>query len=399
MGVPGTARPIAGGDLLQHIQAVDWEFRDAPTQELTHGLHRYSSKFIPQIAREVIELLTEPGEIVLDPFVGSGTTLVEALASGRHGVGVDLSPLACLISRAKVTPVPLELRVGLVAYFRSVTGAIQASRAPIDDRLFPTSEFEIDEEATAADSRWQDPWYTKWFQPQVLRELIVIWNAISRLEDMPTRELATVAFSDILRRASNAHSGYPNVMFDRSAPAKSPPAEVFLRSVEQAVDLVARLDGLSTGTGVRVLEGDSRALPLEASSVDAIVTHPPYVGSVPYAEYGVLSLRWIGSDPKWLDKTLIGGRRQSADVLPRFESGYSSVVHECERVLRPGGCAFFMVGNPVVRAQMVDLSRITREFCRSAGFVELGVASRRGVNRRANKMGREALIFVEKPIS
>ena len=58
-------------ELIQAINEMDWEFRNSDTQYLSHNIHRYSGKFIPQIARSTIELLTDSGEIVLDPYLGS----------------------------------------------------------------------------------------------------------------------------------------------------------------------------------------------------------------------------------------------------------------------------------------------------------------------------------------
>ena len=87
--------------LAEKIQFIDWEFSDADTQYLTHNIHRYSGKFIPQIAQQVIQLLTVPGDTVLDSYMGSGTTLLEAQLSGRNAIGVDLNPLAVLISQVK----------------------------------------------------------------------------------------------------------------------------------------------------------------------------------------------------------------------------------------------------------------------------------------------------------
>ena len=85
-----------------------WDYTDANTQFLTHNIHRYSGKFIPQIAARAISLLTQPGDLVVDPYCGSGTTLLESALLGRRAVGVDLNPLAVLITRVKTTPIPEE---------------------------------------------------------------------------------------------------------------------------------------------------------------------------------------------------------------------------------------------------------------------------------------------------
>lgn len=74
-----------------------------PVSGLTHNFYRYPARFSPALVRAAIDAFTEPGDLVLDPFVGGGTTLVEALASGRHGIGTDISALAAFVSDVKTT--------------------------------------------------------------------------------------------------------------------------------------------------------------------------------------------------------------------------------------------------------------------------------------------------------
>src|SRR2546428_803757 len=75
----------------------------APVRGLTHGFYKYPARFSPAFARAAIETFTQPGDLVLDNHVGGGTTLVEALAIGRHAIGVDISPLAEFVARVKTT--------------------------------------------------------------------------------------------------------------------------------------------------------------------------------------------------------------------------------------------------------------------------------------------------------
>lgn len=74
-----------------------------PVSGLTHNFYRYPAQFSPCFVRAAVEAFTDKGDVVLDPFVGGGTTLVEALALGRHSIGVDISTLATFISQVKTT--------------------------------------------------------------------------------------------------------------------------------------------------------------------------------------------------------------------------------------------------------------------------------------------------------
>jgi len=87
---------VQGWSFLRHFTIHE-------THEITHGIHPYPAKMVPQIAREIIRRFTKEKALVLDPFCGSGTVLLEALIAGRNGIGIDTNPLACLIARAKTT--------------------------------------------------------------------------------------------------------------------------------------------------------------------------------------------------------------------------------------------------------------------------------------------------------
>src|SRR5207248_5668314 len=93
----------ASSQVVGRLQQIDWDFRDAKTSYLTHSLHPYPAKFIPQIPNALIQEFSSVGDNVGDIFCGSGTTLVEGLLLKRNVVGIDANPLACLISAAKTT--------------------------------------------------------------------------------------------------------------------------------------------------------------------------------------------------------------------------------------------------------------------------------------------------------
>ena len=85
-----------------------WAFSDKTrkdTSYITHGYHRYPAKFIPQIVSRLADKYTKEGDLIVDPFGGCGTTLVESKIMGRPSVGVDINPVAVLITKAKVTPI------------------------------------------------------------------------------------------------------------------------------------------------------------------------------------------------------------------------------------------------------------------------------------------------------
>src|SRR3989344_2905567 len=89
---------------------TNWDFKKANTKEFTHGLHTYPAMMIPQIARRLIYLYGKEAKTLLDPFCGSGTSLVESslIPTIKEAYGFDLNPLAILISKVKSTPINTE---------------------------------------------------------------------------------------------------------------------------------------------------------------------------------------------------------------------------------------------------------------------------------------------------
>lgn len=384
-------------EVVRSVQNTNWEFAEADTQFLTHNIHRYSGKFIPQIAGNAIELLTDKGEVVLDSYMGSGTTLLESSLRGRNSIGIDLNPLAVLISNVKNTPVQdndlTELYSALIPYVQMMASGGQLS--------FLNSSFDetkCRKKYTENHWRLDDVWNKKWYQEDVLHQLVEIYAAIDGIDNVKAKNIALVAFSDILRKSSNASSRYPNVMYDKNAKKKALPAKSFLESLFHVIDSVKAMSEVLNGanTSTVIWQGNNLSLPLDNNSVDAIVSHPPYIAAIPYAEYGSLSLTWLGYDCKELDSELTGGKRHSTQVVSRFEKDYETYFVESYRVLKPQRYMFLMVGNPVAHGEKINLCDMTIRYAEEAGFDHIVTAVRHGMNRRGNKMGDEYLIFFQK---
>ncbi len=384
-------------ELIKKIQTTDWEFADSDTQYLTHNIHRYSGKFIPQIAGKAIELLSKPNDTVLDSYMGSGTTLLESALKGRNSIGVDLNPLAVLISKVKTTSVNSnelsEIFTLLIPFVNRIIANDQISifEEPFDENLC-TSRFE------ANSWRLKNTWNKKWYQEDVLYQLTRIFSAIEIIQSEKAKNIALIAFSNILRKSSNANNKYPNVMYDKNAKKKPLPAKAFLESLHYVIDRVTEMSKIinNKDISIKVLLNNNLSLPIKSESIDAIVTHPPYIAAIPYAEYGALSLEWLGYDSKVLDGELTGGKRHSTQVVSRFANDYEKFFFESFRVLKKGHYMFLMVGNPVSHGEKIELEKMTKEFAVSAGFHHIVTAIRHGKNRRGNKMGNEYLLFFQK---
>jgi hypothetical protein len=150
----------------------DLDFDGHNTLYATHGMHSYAAKCPPQLARYAIETYSHPGDVVLDPMVGSGTTLVETHLSGRHGIGIDIDPLSCLIARVKSTVISdheiEDAQKIIVDQFKSKKIDLYLEYPiPRTDRFnqlidFPNREY--------------------WFTPQVQSNLVTLSYILSNIE-------------------------------------------------------------------------------------------------------------------------------------------------------------------------------------------------------------------------
>jgi len=163
----------------------DWSFASLgmkQTQASVHFFHHWTAKFIPQIPRRAIELYAKPGDLVLDPFMGCGTTLVEAARAGHDSWGTDINPLAVMIARAKTAPIANAALSEFIAWLDEAAAHPDRHRAD-SASLFDGSE--------------------KWYRDDVARAIRAIRNR-ARHPDPATSNFVLVGLSDLLKGMSNA---------------------------------------------------------------------------------------------------------------------------------------------------------------------------------------------------
>lgn len=210
----------------------------------------------------------------------------------------------------------------------------------------------------------------RWFFSSDLAELLVIKHHIDNLRDSDTKNLGLVCFSEILRRSSKAHSSYANLMIDKNAKPKKNILELFTKQLAVGRERVTRLWGtLNLGFISEVVKADAKNLKfLRDETFDLVVSHPPYIAAVPYAEFMRLSLLWLGADPGQIEKQLMAGQRRRKDVADRFFFEMKLVFSEMFRVLKREGRCCVVIGNPESHGRVIELNTILRSEGEDAGF-------------------------------
>ena len=275
---------------LAHLLDQDLSFTGGDRPHPLHALHAFAAKFPAKLPRYFIEGLSEPGETVLDPMAGSGSTLLEGWLTGRHVVGVDLDPLAARQCRAKTTWVdPRLIDETGQRVLSDVRRRIEAGH-PLE-----TFRAELDDATNA--------FLDYWFLPETQVELSALALVIREETGPVLRNLLEVLFSativtksgGVSRARDLAHSR-PHRVADKQPRS---PLRKFENQVRQAARAFAETPDMG-GAGCSFIAADSRHLPLADSSVDLIVTSPPYANALDYMRAHKFSLVWLGQQVREL---------------------------------------------------------------------------------------------------
>jgi DNA modification methylase len=378
---------------IKNLHTLDWELEDANTRYYTHGYHPYSAKYIPQIPNRLISNFTEKNDLVLDTFIGSGTTLVESKILGRNAIGIDVNPLACLISKVKTT----TLQKSELA---EISKILILLKEDILDLRGNTMTFNPGEKREIIDNsitKTLHPNISKWYHQNVIHELLTIKSRIDTVENKDVKDFLLVSLSSILRSVSNATSGFGNLMINKQALPKTRIYEKFVLIVRDMLKSMSEFNKEATNSDIRIFNHDSRRIGfIDDETIDLVCTHPPYMAAVPYAEYQKLSLWWLGFSQYELEKRLIGGRRSRADTPDRFFHDINIALTEMNRVLRKKKYCCIIIGNPVYNSKIWKLNDFIKKNAKDIGFVLLTEIKRRKYRSTMGKMKEEFILIFRK---
>ena len=351
-----------------------------------NSVHPFPARMAPDLALDVIEEYRRPLHI-LDPMSGSGTVLAVAHSKGHHAVGVDLDPLAVLISRVWTTAIDLEAVQDTAATVLEHARRIFASLPTRD--AYPMN----------ADSETRQ--FTRyWFDAYARRQLASLATAIERTRDSTIREALWCAFSRLIISKQSGASLAMDLSHSRPhRKFKHAPAKPF-RKFLSAVDHVTKncIDGRSRtrGPAAQVYEGDARHLDLLDRSIDLVITSPPYLNAIDYLRCSKFSLVWMGysvNEIRRLRSTTVGTEvgmdarddreiqsilselklqpklqaRQEA-MLAQYINDMQRAVSETSRVLAGDGKAIYVVGENTVRGTFIRNAMIVEAVASTAGL-------------------------------
>lgn len=299
---PPTVASTVTPDTPLEALNLNWRERDLPEHERTkhvHRLHPYLGKFIPQLVEVFLRKYFAPGQTVLDPFCGSGTTLVQANELGIHSIGYDVSAFNVLLCRAKTQAYDLDRlrQEALEALHRA-----EAAGTAVVQQSAPAAAQGVPELAEV-----NSAYLREWFAPRALAQLLAYRHAI---------ETGGYEYQDLLRviLSRSARSARLTTHFDLDFPRRpqtepywcykhsricqpTTDASRFLRRyTEDALRRVEEFSRVRTGAAVRVYHEDSRRCTLPP--VDGVVTSPPYLGLIDYHDQHAYAYHLLGLEDR-----------------------------------------------------------------------------------------------------
>jgi hypothetical protein len=320
------------------------------SETLTHPFHSYPARLHPGTARVLAELISEraaPNAVIVDPFCGSGTTLVEARAAGMRAVGTDLNPLAVLVARAKTWTVPVRRRNEMRDLGHQLAGeALAAGKAARRSGAEPAPK----RKPKGFDPNARDRRLASWFAPHVRRELEMIATSIEerREDDAEMADVLIACLSAILYKVSSRASDTDSTWVDKNVP-RGAASRHFVQRVEL---LHAGLADLGRAGGPPdVFELDARRLEevIPDGKAGGVITSPPYAGTYDYADHQRLRFDFLGLRHKGLDDGEIGSRRSfdaSGPIAERaWRDALSDSLASISRALATGAFAALVIGD------------------------------------------------------
>jgi DNA modification methylase len=373
------------------------------TTYATHGMHAFPARFIPQIPHFFIRNYSETRDTILDPFCGSGTTLVEAQILGRNSMGADISPLARLVTVVKSTPIrPDQLR----STARRLLKRVKDFRGDRLDVEFPNR--------------------TYWFDSDVIKDLEIIRTSVDGIEEKTLRDFFRVCFSSIIRRVSRADPDIWQPLITKNMRRviergrRIQTMQVFEKAVLSSIEGMSEFYGL-VSSGVKsgeiraeVIGGDAKSLDTKSREVQLIITSPPYINAHEYIRTHKLEMLWLGlvnaDEIRRLQKEIIGNEyvlkrdydhfhefglpeldetmgkiyrkdKLRAYVVYKYFEDMKKCILECHRVLGHGGVFCLTVGDNTIRGVQVGVHNFLANIAADAGFSSIGV----GVDRIRNR--------------
>jgi len=292
------------------------------TNYATHHLYRYPGQFVPQIPRFLIEKFSKKYDLVLDPFCGSGTTLVEANLLHRNSYGIDVHPLARLVTKVKTRKISMS-----------------------NDELIKITNINVIDDFDENNEECKKFKYNYLFNPENLMQLLKIRKEIYKIYTGAQRDFLLVCLLSIVKSCANI-----NEHKVRKVRQKKDSVNVFEIFKKTVYENLKKLGALNTDVFAEVLDCNAKKICLDDNTIDLVVTSPPYLNALNYIKIHEIEMALINEkvdekDYIGVDKEIYGtgSETDSNDAgkklmaIEIYFKDMENAISEISRVLKSKG--------------------------------------------------------------
>jgi len=347
-------------------------------QYLTHWFYPYKGKFHGQMIKAIINFIGTSGDdVILDPFMGSGTTLIEASVIGTNSVGIEINPALCIVSQIKLD----SLKINYPEFARSVKQKdllkifeyFNDARAYLNER-----KWEIEANNQNARDILMELWKNH-FPNSFVKEYPFEWRNLLLL-------IYLHALSDYTYlKGTNKEKSFEEFFIINF--------NEYLKTIKGTYTTFKKLS--IKPRKYKVILGSALNLPLEDSSVKGIVTSPPYSIALDYVKNDLHLLNYLGIDTKRLRKEMVGLKGKKMEKLRMYEEDIRKSVEEMYRILKNGGWAAIVLGDVVVNGKRTDFCKKIIEWAPEIGFKD-AYAMKRPILGGFARLRYEYVLFLQK---
>jgi hypothetical protein len=356
----GGAIEVAGdaerGEVLRH--AFDVEATETAELADVHGFHSYPARMHPLTAQRLIARFSSSGDVVLDPFCGSGTVLVEARRLGRRGRGYDINPISRELTWLKALGPDDAWLTALAAEAARVAAHADERRKR---KAGATQRYsEVDREQ---------------FAPHVLLELDGLRDGIVKGGESEQARALFLVLSALLTKVSQ-RSGDSNERTQEKRVAPGFASRFFVQKTSELCERLARYrESLPASAPMAECRlGDARQLPgLTAGTVALVVSSPPYPGVYDYLSHHDDRLRWLGLSARDFEALEIGSRRELSGesfgpALASWERDLGATLTALKRALRRDGGMVLVIADSTLAGRALFADRVVSKLAPSLGL-------------------------------
>ena len=335
---------------------IDLSFKDVPEHERTkhvHRLHPYLGKFIPQLVEFFLKKYFKSGDWILDPFVGSGTTLVEADSLGINSVGIEISHFNCLIADIKTRKYDIPL-----------------VEKETKDILFKTKAYsqwllQGEKQITLLDNSFKkykivSEYLNKWLSDRALQEILFYRDHIKNYKNQDllkiilsraTRSARLIPHYDLARPKKPIREKYYCIKHKRICEPINEAMKFINRYSWDTIRRIKEFDNLRTGAKIKIIQGDSREIDFnkikdyKGGKFDGIFTSPPYVGLIDYHDQHRYAYELFGFDDNGFKEIGPASKGRSREAKEEYKKDIIAVFRNMNRFLKPKAKIFVVVND------------------------------------------------------